>query len=132
MQEKDYFPNETAEKGFGFKVILTLVALMILSIVAIRIYALSTYDVAPDPTLVREPLWYNYLSIVLGIIALVGLWFTYQFKKMGVYTVVASLFIMISANPEFSLIRTLAPLFTLFIFVGYGLFEIIPKWKFFK
>lgn len=129
---QEYFQNETPEKSFGFKVILTLVALMTLSIIAVRVYSLSTYNVLPDPTLVREPLWYNYLSIVLSIITLVGLWFTWQYKKWGVYTTIISLFLMIVINPEFSLLRTLAPLFTLFIFVGYGLFEIIPKWKFFR
>lgn len=130
--EQDYFPNESPEKSFGFKVILTLVALMTLSILAVRIYSLSTYTVAPDPTLTREPLWYNYLSILLCLVTLAGLFFTWQYRKIGVFITAGALFIMIVANPEFSLLRTLAPLFTLFIFSGYGLFEIIPKWKFFK
>lgn len=129
---QDYFQNETAEKTFGFKVIITLVTLMTLSIIGIRIYSLQTYDVTPDPTLIREPLWYNYVVMVIGVVTLVGLWFTWQFKKIGVYITIASLLLIILLNPEFSLLRTIAPLFTLFIFVGYGLFEIIPKWQFFK
>lgn len=129
---QDYFPNETPEKSFGFKVVLTLTALMILSIIGVRLYSLSTYNVMPDPTLVREPLWYNITTIILSFATLVGLWFTYQYRKLGVYLTIASLFIIIVINPEFSLLRTLAPLFTLFIFSGYGLFEIIPKWQFFK
>ncbi|MGI9526338.1 MAG: hypothetical protein ACR2MS_04415 [Weeksellaceae bacterium] len=128
----DYFENETAEKSFGFKFILAFVALMILSIVGIRVYNIFTMDVLPDPSLQREPLWYNYTVIVLGLISLAGIYLTWNYKKIGVYTVIASLFTIVLVNPEFSLLRTLAPLFTLFVFVGYGLFEIIPKWRFFK
>ena len=130
--EQDYFPNETSEKSFGFKVIMALVALMILSIIAVRVYSLSTYNVAPVPTLYREPLWYNITTILLSLIALVGIFFTWQYRKIGVYLTLGALFVIIVINPEFDLIRTLAPMFTLFIYSGYGLFEIIPKWKFFR
>lgn len=132
IMRNDYFENETDEKSFGFKLIISLVALMVLSIIGIRIYNIFNYDVLPDPTMVREPLWYNYITIFLGIISLIGLFFTWNYRKFGVYMVIASLFISIVINPEFSLLRTLAPLFALFVFVGYGLFEIIPKWRFFK
>lgn len=128
----DYFENETAEKSFGFKVILALVALLILSIIGLRVYNIFSYDIMPDPTMEREPMWYNYLIIILGIISLYGVYSTWNYKKIGVYTVIISLFISVISNPEFSLLKTIAPLFVLFVFVGYGLFEIIPKWKFFK
>jgi len=131
-QEKEYFPDETNEKTFGFKVILTLVILMLLSIIGSRLWSLGSYDVAPDPTLMREPLWYNIATIILAIVSLIGVILTWQFRKIGVYLTAAGLFIIIIINPEFDLFRTLAPLFTLFVFIGYGLFEIIPKWRFFK
>lgn len=130
-RQKDYFPDETPEKTFGFKFILTLVAIMIMSIIGIRIYTWESYSAAPDPTLQREPVWYFWSVIILGILALIGLLYTYQYKKWGVYLVILSLFLMVVINPNFSLMITLAPLFTLFVFVGYGLFEIIPKWKYF-
>lgn len=130
----DYFQNETAEKTFGFKVILTLVALMILSIIGIRIFTMigAGSDVALDPTLQPDPVWYNYSVVLLGLISLAGICFTWMYRKIGIYMVAISLFLIVLLNPEFSLLKTLAPLFTLFIFVGFGLFEIIPKWKFFK
>ena len=131
-QEKEYFPDETNEKTFGFKVILTLVILMLLSIIGSRLWSLGSYDVALDPTLMREPLWYNIATIILAIVSLIGVILTWQFRKIGVYLTAAGLFIIIIINPEFDLFRTLAPLFTLFVFIGYGLFEIIPKWRFFK
>lgn len=132
-REQDYFPNETNERSFGFKVITTLVILMVLSIIGSRVYSLISYnDVLVDPTLGKEPLWYNLATIGLSIVSLIGLILTWQFRKLGVYLTVAGLFIIIIINPEFDLFRTLAPLFTLFVFTGYGFFEIIPKWKFFK
>lgn len=129
----DYFEHETAEKSFGFKVILAFVALMILSIIGFRIHGIVTYEgVALDPTLTPDPMWYNYTIIVLGLIALGGIIATWNFMKVGVYTVIVSLFLTIVLNPDFSLVKTIAPMFTLFVFSGYGLFEIIPKWRFFK
>lgn len=129
---QNYFENETPEKTFGFKTVITLVALMILSFSAIMVYNILFPPISPDPTLFIPPLWYNLLGSLLAIIALVGLGFTWNYRKIGVYIVIAALMLIIMLNPEFSLLRTLAPVFTLFIFVGFGLFEIIPKWQFFK
>lgn len=133
-QEKEYFPDETNEKTFGFKVVLTLVGLMLLALIAVRIYMLQTYDVLPDPTLEdsREPLWYSLTAISLAIISIIGLFFTWKFRKFGVYLTAIGLFLIVVLNPDFELFSTLAPLFTLFVFLGFGMFEIIPKWKFFK
>lgn len=132
MKKENYFENESPEKSFGFKVVLTLVALMILSFMVVRIYTLFSPKVQMDPTLFVEPEWYNISVILLAIVALAGLVATYMYRKIGVYMVCAALFIMVVINPEFNLMRTLLPLFTFFFFVGYGLFEIIPKWRFFK
>lgn len=130
--KKNYFENETAEKGIGFKVILLLEALMIIIFAAFSLKRIVENPVQLDPTIGIDPLWYSYSIVVLSIIALIGLWFTYMYRKWAVYSVIISVFLMILINPYFSLIKTLIPMFTLFIFVGYGLFEIIPKWRFFK
>lgn len=132
--EQEYFPNETNKKTFGFKVILTLVGLMLLAIIGVRIYMLQTFDVLPDPTLASEvePLWYSLSAIVLAIISIIGLFLTWKFRKLGVYITSIGLFLIVVLNPDFELFSTLAPLFTLFVFLGYGMFEIIPKWRFFK
>lgn len=132
--EQEYFPNETNEKSFGFKVILTLVGLMLLAIIGVRLYMLQTFDVLPDPTLESqvEPLWYSITAIVLAIISIFGLILTWNFRKLGVYITSIGLFLIVVLNPDFELFSTLAPLFTLFVFLGYGMFEIIPKWRFFK
>lgn len=131
--DQDYFPNETNERSFGFKVIMALVGLMVLTIAATRIYSLVSYEGVPlDPTVPHDPLWYNLSTIGLSIMAFIGIILTWNFRKIGVYLVVAGLFTIVMINPEFELFKTLAPLFTLFVFTGYGFFEIVPKWKFFK
>ena len=133
MENKEnYFKNETKTKTFGFKFILSAVALMTISFAIFALKRIIENPVQLDPTLGIDPLWYSYSIVILSIITLVGLWLTYKYKKWGVYLVIVSLLSMIVINPEYSLLRTLLPMFTLFIFVGYGLFEIIPKWKFFK
>ncbi|MDO5510953.1 MAG: hypothetical protein Q4F57_09670 [Weeksellaceae bacterium] len=129
---QNYFQNETPEKTFGFKTILTFVALMIISHAALMVYNIVSPPISPDPTLFIPPLWYNILGSLLSITALVGLGMTYNYRKIGVYVVIASLLLIVVLNPEFSLLRTLVPVFTLFIFVGFGLLEIIPKWQFFR
>lgn len=123
-----YFDNETNEKSFGLKVILTLVALMILSIMGIQLYHLL--GLSQDANIPET--WYSVGIVLCNLAALAGLWLTYLFKKIGVYLTCIALFICIVLDPNFSLIKTLAPLFTLFIYVGFGLFEIIPKWRFFE
>lgn len=128
----DYFPNETPEKSFLFKMILTLVGLMVFSFMASRIYSVLTFEAMIDPNIKPDPLWLTISIVILSIITIIGLFFTYKYKKIGVYTVATALFLMVSINPEFDVMNTLAPLFTLFVFIGYGFMEIVPKWRFFK
>lgn len=128
----DYFPNETPEKSFLFKMILTLVGLMVFSFMLSRIYSVLTFEAMIDPNIKPDPLWLTISIVILSIMTIVGLFLTYKYKKIGVYTVATALFLMVSINPEFDVMNTLAPLFTLFVFIGYGFMEIVPKWRFFK
>lgn len=128
----DYFPNETPEKSFLFKMILTLVGLMVFSFMVSRIYSVLTFEAIIDPNIKPDPLWLTISIVILSITTIIGLFLTFRYKKIGVYTVASSLFLMVSINPEFDVMNTLAPLFTLFVFIGYGFMEIVPKWRFFK
>ncbi|MRJ09200.1 hypothetical protein EDL99_10060 [Ornithobacterium rhinotracheale] len=132
MRDDNYFPDVSPEKSFGFKLVLILVAAMTISFSVFRIKRIIENPVQLDPTIGIEPLWYSYTVLAMAIVTLVGLWFTYQYKKWGVYATVSALFIIVILNPEFSLLKTLLPMFTLFTFVGYGLFEIIPRWKYYS
>ena len=78
------------------------------------------------------PSWYPSATLILGLLTLLGIILVYFYKKIGVYLTVISLFIAIVMQPEFMPDGTLYSMFTLFVFIGYGLAVIIPHWKEFK
>lgn len=78
------------------------------------------------------PAWYPTATLVLGILSLIGIILVYFYRRMGVYLTILSLFIAITMQPEFMPDGTLYSMFTLFVFIGYGLAVIIPHWKEFK
>lgn len=78
------------------------------------------------------PSWYPTVTLGLGVLSLIGLILVYLYKKIGVYLVIASLFLSIIIQPEFMPDGQLYSMFALFVFVGYGLAVIIPHWKEFK
>lgn len=78
------------------------------------------------------PTWYPNATLGLGILSLIGIILVYFYKKIGVYLTIFSLFIAIAMQPEFMPDGTLYSMFTLFVFIGYGLAVIIPHWKEFK
>ncbi|MFA7688093.1 MAG: hypothetical protein WCY25_09520 [Moheibacter sp.] len=75
------------------------------------------------------PQWYPLATVGLGIAALLGIILVYFHRKIGVYLTIAALFISIVMQPEFMPDGTLYSMFTLFVFIGYGLSVIIPHWK---
>lgn len=78
------------------------------------------------------PTWYPITSIVLALISFIGVILTYFYRKIGVYATIIGLFLSIVMQPEFMPDGTLYSMFTLFVFIGYGLAVIIPHWKEFK
>lgn len=78
------------------------------------------------------PSWYPSATLILGLLTLLGIILVYFYKKIGVYLTVISLFLAIVMQPEFMPDGTLYSMFTLFVFIGYGLAVIIPHWKEFK
>jgi len=78
------------------------------------------------------PTWYPYATIALGLLALIGIILIYFYRKIGAYITAFSLFISVTMQPQFMPDGTLFSLFTLFVFIGYGLSIIIPHWKDFK
>jgi len=75
------------------------------------------------------PTWYPNVTLGLGILSLIGIVLVYFYKKIGVYLTALALFISIIIQPEFMPDGTLYSMFTLFVFIGYGLAVIIPRWK---
>lgn len=80
----------------------------------------------------QMPEWYPIATLLLGLLALIGVVLVYFYRRIGVYLTIISLFISIVMQPEFMPDGTLYSMFTLFVFIGYGLSVIIPHWKEFK
>lgn len=78
------------------------------------------------------PQWYPLATLGLGFLALAGVVLVYFYRKLGVYLTITSLFISVIMQPGFMPDGTLYSMFTLFVFIGYGLSVIIPHWKEYK
>lgn len=78
------------------------------------------------------PAWYPGVTLGLGILSLIGVVLVYFYRKIGVYLTILSLFVAIVIQPTFMPDGTLYSMFTLFVFIGYGLAVIIPHWSNFK
>lgn len=78
------------------------------------------------------PGWYPMATIGLGLLSLIGIILVYFYRKIGVYMTIFGLFISVAMQPEVMVDGVLFSLFTLFVFIGYGLAVIIPHWQEFK
>lgn len=78
------------------------------------------------------PGWYPMATIGLGLLSLIGIILVYFYRKIGVYMTIFGLFISVAMQPEVMVDGVLFSLFTLFVFIGYGLAVIIPHWREFK
>ncbi|WP_413533503.1 hypothetical protein [Empedobacter brevis] len=124
------------KKSFLFKSMIFIMVFLILSIIyrGYQLFVTNDYlfrqmlnDDAPE-----MPKWYPIVTIILGVIALTGIFFVNAYKKIGVYMVVISLFASAVIQPEFMADGTLFTMFSLFVFIGYGLAIIYPYWYRFK
>lgn len=134
-EDKHVF-HEGNKKSFWFHLMFYIMLFIILSLLyrGYQLYVTNDYlfrsflnEDAPE-----MPSWYPISTIALSVVALAGLILTYTFRKIGVYLVVASLFLSAAVQPEFMADGALFTLFALFVFIGYGLAIIYPYWKSFK
>lgn len=121
------------KRTFWFKLLMFIMSFLIISLLyrGIQLYQTNDYlfkDIVEYET-PEMPSWYPITTIVFSVISLIGLILTYFLKKIGVYIIVASLFLAATIQPEFMPDGTLFTLFTLFFFVGYGLAILYPHWK---
>lgn len=123
-------------KSFLFKSMFFIMVFLILSILYRGYQLLVTNDYLFRQMLNEDapemPKWYPIATIVLGVIALVGMFLVNAYKRIGVYMVVISLFVSAAMQPEFMADGTLFTMFSLFVFIGYGLAIIYPYWHKFK
>lgn len=135
-EEQAEIVHQGADKSFWFKLMFGLMLFIIISLLYRGVMLFVTNDYLFRSFLNNDapemPSWYPIATIILSLVALVGIFLTYLFKKIGPYLVVASLFIAAAFQPEFMADGTLFTLFALFVFIGYGLAIIYPYWSKFK
>ncbi len=128
--------HESNNKSFLFKSMTFIMVFLILSILYRGYQLFVTNDYLFRQMLNNDapemPKWYPITTLILGVVSLVGIFLVNSYKRIGVYMVVASLFIASAIQPEFMADGTLFTMFTLFVFIGYGLAIIYPYWYKFK
>ncbi len=73
-----------------------------------------------------------YLIIFLIAMGLVSLWGIYHFKKWAVFTFIGAAVLQYLAYLVLYGVEFFDMIFLFFLFIGFGLLEIIPRWKYFK
>ena len=128
--------HESNNKSFLFKSMIFIMVFLILSILYRGYQLFVTNDYLFRQMLINDApemtKWYPITTLILGVVSLVGIFLVNSYKRIGVYMVVASLFIASAIQPEFMADGTLFTMFTLFVFIGYGLAIIYPYWYKFK
>ncbi|MDN3694643.1 hypothetical protein QWZ06_21405 [Chryseobacterium tructae] len=125
MEEYSYF-DEDPKKGWGF--VLAFAALMLFTVMGLGI------DV--DEYLQHEyldiPRWYFYIIFSIDALMMIGLILMFFYKKVGIIMFPALLVLHFFMHNYYLSTFLYTDVTNLFLFTGFGMLAIIPKWKFFK
>ncbi|SDJ65216.1 hypothetical protein [Chryseobacterium jejuense] len=125
MEEYSYF-DEDPKKGWGF--VLAFAALMLFTVMGLGI------DV--DEYLQHEyldiPRWYFYVIFSVDALMMIGLILMFFYKKIGIIMFPALLVMHFFMHNYYLSTFLYTDVTNLFLFTGFGMLAIIPKWKFFK
>ncbi|WP_160140250.1 hypothetical protein [Chryseobacterium sp. c4a] len=125
MEEYSYF-DEDPKKGWGF--VLAFAALMLFTVMGLGI------DV--DEYLQHEyldiPRGYFYIIFSIDALMMIGLILMFFYKKVGIIMFPALLVLHFFMHNYYLSTFLYTDVTNLFLFTGFGMLAIIPKWKFFK
>ncbi len=124
-ESQNYFPN-VEPRSTTFKLVMGLLGLFSL----LPLY--SAIKGLEGKFLVQATPSFFYLLIALITVSLISVWGMYRFKKWAIFTFIISavvqyLWYLIAYGIEF-----FDMVFVFFLFIGFGLFVIIPRWKYFQ
>ncbi|TWP23679.1 hypothetical protein ETU10_05460 [Apibacter muscae] len=77
------------------------------------------------------PLWFFGINLFFGVLMILGSYWSYHFKKNGIYLFTATLILDILFH-LFLGFEELDAIHGLYFFIGFALVPIIPRWKYFK
>ncbi len=125
MAESNYF-NDITPRSTTFKTVMGLLFLFSLLPLYSAIKGLEgKFMEGASPS-------FFYVLIGLIVVSLLSVIGMYNFKKIAVFTFIISavaqyIWYLIAYGVEF-----FDMVFVFFLFIGFGLLEIIPRWKYFK
>ena len=125
MEEYSYF-DEDPKKGWGF--ILAFAALMLFTIMGLGI----DVDEYLQHEYLQIPRWYFYVIFSIDVLMMIGLVLMFFYRKAGIFMFPALLVLHFFMHNYYRSTFLYTDVTNLFLFTGFGMLAIIPKWKFFK
>jgi hypothetical protein len=120
------FTNETPVKGMGFY--LSLLILLLFSVMGIGV----DLDEFIQHKEINIPSLYFYLIFAVDFFIILGLILIFFYRKIGVFIFPFAVIFHFLCHIYFLSTFLYTDVTNLFLFVGLGLFTIIPKWQFFR
>ncbi|BAP30171.1 uncharacterized protein CHSO_1134 [Chryseobacterium sp. StRB126] len=125
MEEYSYF-DEDPKKGWGF----------VLAFAALMLFTLMGLGIDVDEYLQHEyleiPRWYFYVIFSIDALMVIGLVLMFFYKKIGIIIFPVLLVLHFFMHNYYLSTFLYTDVTNLFLFTGFGMLAIIPKWKFFK
>ncbi|MCT2561221.1 hypothetical protein [Chryseobacterium herbae] len=125
MEEYSYF-DEDPKKGWGF--ILAFAALMLFTIMGLGI----DVDEYLQHEYLQIPRWYFFIIFSIDLLMMIGLVLMFFYRKVGIIMFPALLVLHFFMHNYYLSTFLYTDVTNLFLFTGFGMLAIIPKWKFFR
>lgn len=126
-QNKEYsYFDEDPKKGIGF--ILALVALLLFTMMGVGL----DFDEYLQHESLNIPLGYFYFIFSIDILMIVGIVLIYFYRKIGIVLFPLMLVLHFFMHNYYLSTFLYSDVTNLFLFTGFGMLAIIPKWKFFR
>lgn len=124
-KEYSYF-DEDPKKGIGF--ILALVALLLFTMMGVGL----DFDEYLQHESLNIPLGYFYFIFSIDILMIAGIVLIYFYRKIGIVLFPLMLVLHFFMHNYYLSTFLYSDVTNLFLFTGFGMLAIIPKWKFFR
>ncbi|WP_346986341.1 hypothetical protein [Chryseobacterium sp. POE27] len=125
MEEYSYF-DEDPKKGWGF----------ILAFAALMLFTFMGFGIDLDEYLQHEylhiPRWYFFVIFAVDALMAVSLVLMFFYRKIGIFAFPALLVLHFFMHNYYLSTFLYTDVTNLFLFTGFGMLAIIPKWKFFR
>ena len=123
---EDAFANESPKKGIGFIGVLLFILLFVLMSTGID------GDEFLQHKQLEIPVWFFYLVFAIDILLVVCLLLIFFYRKIGVFLFPLLVIVHFFLHNYYLSTFLYVDITSIFLFFGFGLFVILPKWKFFK